>query len=403
MKQGPPADGAARWPQNGRRERACQPGPGDPYLPSVHLYLHVPFCARRCSYCDFAIAVRKDVPSARFAAALLTEWDRWRDDPRWAGFPELATVYLGGGTPSRLDASVLGDLLARLLGDRPLAAGAEVTLEANPEDVSPERARAWRAAGINRVSLGVQSFEPAVLTWMHRTHQAEQAGLAVETLRAAGMPQISLDLIYALPPEIPRDWDRELERAMGLAPDHLSLYGLTVEQHTPLARWIDRGEAHPAPDERYAAEFLTAHHRLTSAGLRHYEVSNYAIAGREAAHNAAYWRRSPYLGLGPSAHSGLRDRRWWNVREWGAWEEAISLGVATVAGEERLDPGALTLENLYLGLRTDAGVPVALVGDGIAEAWQGEGWAIRQGEHLRLTAEGWLRLDALVAQAAGRQ
>jgi oxygen-independent coproporphyrinogen-3 oxidase len=366
----------------------------------VHLYLHIPFCARRCSYCDFAIAVRKDVPSARFAAALLAEWKLWRSDSRWSGFPELATIYLGGGTPSRLEASVLADLLARLVHDRPLAAGAEVTLEANPEDVTPESARAWRAAGINRVSLGVQSFDPGVLEWMHRTHEAEQAGRAVETLRALGMPQISLDLIYALSPEVPRDWARDLERAIALEPDHLSLYGLTVEQHTPLARWIDRGEANPAPDERYAAEFLAAHERLTTAGFRHYEVSNYARPGGEAAHNSAYWRRSPYLGLGPSAHSGLGDRRWWNVREWSAWEEAISLGVDTVAGEERLDPGALALENLYLGLRTDTGVPAATIPAHLSEAWTREGWGAVEQERLRLTPEGWLRLDALVAQAA---
>ena len=366
----------------------------------MHVYIHVPFCARRCSYCDFAIAVRKDVPSARFAAALLAEWDRWRDEPDWAVFSELTTVYLGGGTPSRLDPAVLAELLARLTGDRPLAAGAEVTLEANPEDVTPERASAWRAAGINRVSLGVQSFEPAVLGWMHRTHAPEHARRAVATLRGAGVPQISLDLIYALPPEVSRDWERDLEQALALDPDHLSLYGLTVEQHTPLSRWVTRGEAHPASEERYADEFLSAHSRLTRSGYRHYEVSNYARPGREAVHNSAYWRRSPYLGLGPSSHSGLGNRRWWNVREWSAWAEAVSQGVSTVVGEERLDPGALELEALYLGLRTDAGLPTSALSRSIADSWIREQWATIADGMLRLTPEGWLRLDALVAQAA---
>jgi putative oxygen-independent coproporphyrinogen III oxidase len=369
---------------------------------SVHLYIHVPFCARRCSYCDFAIAVRKDVPSARFAAALLTEWDRWRNEPQWSEFPELATIYFGGGTPSRLEPGTLSDLLNRLARDRPIAAGAEITLEANPEDVTLERARAWRAAGINRVSLGVQSFEPLVLQWMHRTHSAEDAGQAVETLRAAGLARISLDLIYALPPEVPRDWAEELDRALALDPEHLSLYGLTVEQHTPLARWVTRGEAHPAPEERYAEEFLSAHSRLTRAGYRHYEVSNYARPGREAVHNSAYWRRSPYLGLGPSAHSGLGARRWWNVREWSAWAEAISLGVSTVVGEERLDPGALELEVVYLGLRTDAGLPAGSLRQTVVESWVREGWATVSEGAVRLTPEGWLRLDALVSQAVGR-
>lgn len=371
-----------------------------PYLPSVHLYVHVPFCARRCSYCDFAIAVRKDVPSARFATALLAEWQRWRHDPVWAEFPEFSTVYFGGGTPSRLDPAVLADLLGRLTRDRPIAAAAEVTLEANPEDVTPALSRAWREAGINRVSLGVQSFDPAVLQWMHRTHHAEQAAEAVLVLRAAGIPSISMDLIYALPPEIPRDWELDLERALALEPDHLSLYGLTVEQHTPLARWMNRGEAHAAPEDSYADEFLTAHDRLTGAGFRHYEVSNYGRPGREAAHNSAYWRRAPYLGLGPSAHSGLGDRRWWNVREWSAWEEAISHGVSTIMGEERLDAEALALETLYLGLRTDSGLPAETIPVDLTQTWIREGWAAIGEDRLRLTAEGWLRLDALVAQAA---
>lgn len=367
----------------------------------MHLYIHVPFCARRCSYCDFAIAVRKDVPSARYAEALLTEWDRWRNEPRWSGFPELATVYFGGGTPSRLDPGMLARILTRLARDRQIGAGAEITLEANPEDVTLERARAWRAAGINRVSLGVQSFEPKVLEWMHRTHTSGDAGRAVEFLRAGGITRISLDLIYALPPEVPRNWAEDLEQAQALDPDHLSLYGLTVEQHTPLSRWVTRGEAHPAPEERYADEFLSAHARLTQSGYRHYEVSNYARPGREAVHNSAYWRRSPYLGLGPSAHSGLGDQRWWNVREWSAWAEAISQGVSTVVGEERLDPGALELEELYLGLRTDAGLSTSALSQSITGAWVREQWATVVDGTVRLTPEGWLRLDALVAQAVG--
>ncbi|HSB54480.1 MAG TPA: radical SAM family heme chaperone HemW [Gemmatimonadales bacterium] len=367
----------------------------------MHLYLHIPFCARRCSYCDFAIAVRREVPSQAYADALQREWQLWFNDPRWAGFSALTTIYLGGGTPSRLDPSVLAGLLGALTADRPLAPGAEVTLEANPEDVTAERARAWRDAGINRVSLGVQSFEPAVLSWMHRTHTADQPAQAVDALRSAGIDRISLDLIYALPPEAPRDWSKDLDRALALAPDHLSLYGLTVEQHTPLSRWVTRKEAHPVTDDRYAEEFLLAHERLTTVGFRHYEVSNYARPGLEAVHNSAYWTRSPYLGLGPSAHSGLGDQRWWNVREYSAWVEAIGQGVSTVAGEETLDAAALTLESLYLGLRTDTGLPAAAVPESVRVGWVRENWATIQSGQLRLTPEGWLRLDALVAQAAG--
>ncbi len=366
----------------------------------MHLYLHIPFCARRCTYCDFAIAVRREVPALAYAGALRREWQRWYNDPRWAGFSALNTIYLGGGTPSLLDPAVLAGLLDTLTTDRPLAPGAEVTLEANPDDVTFDRARRWRDAGINRVSLGVQSFEPAVLAWMHRTHTAAQPAEAVEALRRAGFDCISLDLIYALPLEARREWARDLDRALALGPDHLSLYGLTVEQHTPLSRWIRRQEAHPVSEDRYAEEFLVAHERLTGAGYRHYEVSNYARPGREAVHNSAYWTRSPYLGLGPSAHSGLGNQRWWNVREYAAWVEAIGQGVSTVAGEETLDSTALVLESLYLRLRTDTGLPASEVPESVRVGWVRERWATIQSGHLRLTAEGWLRLDALVAQAA---
>jgi oxygen-independent coproporphyrinogen-3 oxidase len=366
------------------------------YLSTMHLYLHVPFCARRCSYCDFAIAVRRETPSEEYVDRVLAEWARWRAEPRWCGFPELHTLYLGGGTPSRLAPESLTRLVDRLQEDRPLAPAAEVTLEANPEDVTPAVARAWRAAGFNRVSLGVQSFEPAVLTWMHRTHDAAQVPRAVAALREAGFDNLSLDLIYSLPSALSRDWSRDLDQALALAPEHLSLYGLTVEEHTPLGHWVARGEARPSPDERYADEFLLAHRVLTGAGFRHYEVSNYGLPGREAVHNRAYWRRAPYLGLGPSAHSGIGASRWWNLRDWSEWSRAIAAGLPAVAASEELSREAVAIEDLYLGLRTDTGVPVAMVDGTTFAGWLAEGWAEVSGDRVRLTAEGWLRLDALV-------
>lgn len=367
----------------------------------MHLYLHVPFCARRCSYCDFAIAVRREVPSARFASQLLAEWAGWRDrDDRFDGRTPVATLYLGGGTPSRLDPGALARILEGLARDRPLAAGAEVTLEANPEDVTPEAARQWAAAGINRVSLGVQSFDPQVLTWMHRGHAGEQVARAVEVLRAGGIPALSLDLIYALPESLARDWSRDLDLALALEPEHLSLYGLTVESHTPLGRWVQRGVAAPPPDERYAAEFLLAHQRLVGAGFGHYEVSNYARPGHRAVHNSAYWSRAPYLGLGPSAHSGAGSRRWWNIREWAAWAAALEAGRPTIEMEEVLDTEMARVEDLYLGLRTDLGLPADRLPAHLVERWEAEAWAERVAGRVRLTAEGWLRLDALAAQAA---
>jgi oxygen-independent coproporphyrinogen-3 oxidase len=367
----------------------------------MQLYLHVPFCRRRCSYCDFAIAVRRETPSAEFVTAALHEWRQRRADPAWSGRGPLTTMYLGGGTPSRLASEALACLLDALSSEGPLTPGAEVTLEVNPEDVTSAAAAAWRRAGVNRVSLGVQSFDPEVLAWMHRTHDAAHIPIAVTLLREAGFENLSLDLIYALPPDLRRDWSSDLDRALALEPEHLSLYGLTVEEFTPLGRWVARGVSHPASEERGAEEFLDAHRRLTAAGFRHYEVSNYARPGREAVHNRGYWRRAPFLGIGPSAHSGAGARRWWNVRDWTEWRRTVEAKGSALAGSEDLGPGAVALEDLYLGLRTDEGVPAVRIPPEQLAAWTAAGWAVNEADQVRLTPEGWLRLDALVA-ASGR-
>jgi oxygen-independent coproporphyrinogen-3 oxidase len=365
----------------------------------VHLYLHVPFCARRCSYCDFAIAVRREVPSEAYVRAVLREWETWRDHESWRGSARVDTIYFGGGTPSRLDPAAVAVILERIAADRQVSPDAEVTLEANPEDVSPARAAAWARAGINRVSLGAQSFDPAVLAWMHRTHSATQTEAAVAPLRDAGIGELSLDLIFGLPAALGRSWRADLDRALALGVDHLSLYGLTVEDHTPLARWTARGEVVPVDEDRYAAEFLEADAVLGSAGYQHYEVSNYALPGRRARHNSAYWRRAPFIGLGPSAHSGWGSYRRWNLRDWTAYERAVAAGLTPVAGSERLDDEAVALEELYLGLRTSEGVALERVSAGASAAWLASGWAVAEAGRLRLLPEGWLRLDALAGAA----
>jgi oxygen-independent coproporphyrinogen-3 oxidase len=363
----------------------------------VHLYVHVPFCARRCSYCDFAIAVRREVPTQAFVSAITVEWSERLSERAWNDSPGLDTIYFGGGTPSRLFPGGIAELLARFGADRTVAPGAEITLEANPEDVSPSAAAAWRAAGVNRISLGAQSFSRGVLEWMHRTHDAARVGHAVRTLRAEGFDNLSLDLIYGVPDHLDRDWERDLDQAFALQPEHLSLYALTVEPHTALGHWTARGETIPAPDDRAAGEFLTAHERLSAAGYDHYEVSNAALPGRRALHNAAYWRRAPFIGLGPSAHSGSGRRRTWNAREWEEYRRRVESGAPTLAGEEWLDERAIRLEELYLGLRTDAGVPMSAVPEPARRAWAAAGWAVEDGSRVRLTPDGWLRLDALVA------
>jgi oxygen-independent coproporphyrinogen III oxidase len=370
----------------------------------MHVYLHVPFCTRRCSYCDFAIAVRREAPSEAYVEAVLKEWSLWQLDPVWEQqSAEVRTIYFGGGTPSKVSPAAIGRLLDRIAADRIVAADAEITLEANPEDVTNQSAAAWRSAGVNRVSLGVQSFEPAVLAWMHRTHVVEQVPRAVEALRRKGIADVSLDLIFGLPPALERNWLGDLSQALALEPEHLSLYGLTVEAHTPLGRWTGRGEVIPVADDRYAEEFLLTHTTLTAHGFEHYEVSNAARPGHRARHNSAYWQRAPFIGLGPAAHSGFGNERRWNVRDWAAYQRLIAAGKSPHEGREVLDTAAVDLEELYLGLRTSEGLPLNRVTQGDSEAWQAAGWARVNGGRLRLTPEGWLRLDALVGSATSHE
>src|SRR5947199_2479930 len=372
-----------------------------------HLYVHVPFCQRRCSYCDFSIAVRKHIRARECVGAVLGELaavcpaDSAREPGDFGG-ESLDTLYLGGGTPSLLPPDAISALLTSLLDvfrATPSRDAVEVTLEANPEDVTPDSARAWRRASINRVSLGAQSFDNRVLQWMHRSHDATRIGDAVRTLRAAGVDNISLDLIFALPTELERDWARDLDLACALLPAHLSLYGLTVEERTPLARWISRGATSAPNDERYAEEYLLAHVRLAAYGYHFYEVSNACRDERHSRHNSAYWSGRPYLGLGPAAHSYDGRARRWNVPAWPAYARAIAAGRSPIESREVLTPPQRELERLYLALRTDAGMPLAALCRPLPPAaarWVERRWAEIRDQRLVCTPEGWLRLDALV-------
>ncbi|WP_306519779.1 radical SAM family heme chaperone HemW [Gemmatimonas sp.] len=358
----------------------------------------MPFCARRCSYCDFAIAVRREVPWQAFAQTVARECE-----VRAVGDTSapLRTVYLGGGTPSRLGARGVGAVLDALRRHVVMEDDAEVTLEANPEDISEEAVRAWRDAGVNRLSIGIQSFDDLVLSWMHRVHDASAARRAVEAARKVGMEAFSLDLIFATPDRLSRNWEHDLEQLVALAPDHVSLYGLTIEPHTPLGRWHERGQEREADEERYEREFLLAHDMLGSAGFEHYEVSNFARPGKRARHNSAYWLGVPYLGLGPSAHGFDGDTRRWNIEAFAAWERTVGTLTDPVGGEEALTDENRIAEAVYLGLRTSDGLLLEAGEYSRVLPWQDAGWITVQespdGPRAVCTARGWLRLDALAA------
>ncbi|MCZ6918285.1 MAG: radical SAM family heme chaperone HemW [Gemmatimonadetes bacterium] len=366
-----------------------------------HVYVHVPFCRRRCSYCDFAIAVRRTVPSERFVERIRQEWALRRSalgaQTRDA---EIETLYFGGGTPSLLHPRDLTSLIAFFRDEVGFAANPEITIEANPDDVDGMSAALWCRGGVNRVSLGVQSLSAAVLEWMHRVHESEDGLKGVALLKDAGLASVSVDLIFGLPEGLGADPADDLRRLLEVGPDHVSAYGLTVEAGTPLARWSARGTVAVPPDDAYAGEFLRVHETLAEAGFEHYEVSNFARPGRRSRHNQAYWRGRPYVGLGPSAHSFDGAVRRWNLREWARYEATVRSGTDPRDGDELLTAEQVDLERLYLGLRTREGVPPpapGTPGDQVVQAALGQGWLALEGAVVRATPEGWLRLDALVS------
>ncbi len=362
-----------------------------------HVYVHVPFCARRCSYCDFSIAVRRQVPVREYVRGITAEL-RARGLRASSGGIEVESLYCGGGTPSQLGGDGIHQLFDTLREVFTPVSGAELTIEVNPEDVTPEHARAWAHAGVNRVSLGVQSFNDRVLSWMHRVHNADAARVAVSTLRDAGIADVSVDLIFAVPSELERDWHSDVAQALALEPTHISLYGLTVEPGTPLGKWTQRGQTAEAPETAYEAEFLHASSALSAAGFEHYEVSNYRLPGFNARHNSAYWRNVPYLGLGPAAHGFDGQCRRWNESAYARWQTLVDGAQDPVGGSEVLTPANREAEAVYLGLRTQSGLTLHDSERPVVAAWQAAGWVTLSDDGvLRCTPLGWLRLDALAA------
>ena len=275
-----------------------------PLSGGLALYVHIPFCESKCPYCDFNTYAGIEPLMPSYAAALAREIEQWG---AWLGHPTLASVFFGGGTPSYLPTSTLQRLMQTIRAAFRLPDDAEATLEANPGDCSSERLLDMRRAGFNRISIGVQSFDDVELSMLGRRHDADQAALAVGDARRAGFDNVSIDLMFGLPEQSVSTWERSVEQAVRLETDHLSAYALTLELGTPLEADVRLGRT-PEPDPDLAAEmYLLAQKKLGDAGFEQYEISNWAMTGRESVHNLAYWRSLPYLGVGPGAHSYLYD------------------------------------------------------------------------------------------------
>jgi oxygen-independent coproporphyrinogen-3 oxidase len=368
------------------------------------LYVHVPFCVRRCSYCDFAVQATREAPTDAWLDAVVAEMRMQAEERGWITPLRLRTIYLGGGTPSLLRPEAMAELRRRLGPYATWDESAEWTCEANPESFTAEVARAWREAGVNRISLGAQTFHAPSLRWMGRMHGVEGPGRAMDAARAAGFDNVSVDLIFGLPSRLGRDWGADLHQALLLEPEHVSLYGLTAEAAAPLGRWVSEGREVLADEDRYADEYLMAHERLAAAGFEHYEVSNFGLPGRRSRHNFVYWSGLPYAALGPGAHAFHPPLRRWNLRSWDAYRALVlDEGRLPVDGEEIVDDETAGLEHAWLLLRTDAGWPLADAGEAelrLAETWRAQGWARVADGVLRLTAEGWLLLDRLAVELA---
>lgn len=365
------------------------------------VYVHAPFCVRRCVYCDFAVTVDPQGDVDAWGEALAAELAATEREGTFALAPRLETLYVGGGTPSLLGPRAM-DVLAGVLGRaRVSAPDIEWTAEANPESFTAELAAAWRSSGVNRVSLGVQSFHEPTLRWMGRLHGAGGAERAVGIAREAGLENLSVDLIFGLPATLGRSWSDDLDRALDLDVPHVSLYGLSVEAGTPLGRAVAEGREPAVDEERYGDEFLLAAERLGGAGYEHYEVSNFARAGLVSRHNSAYWDGRPYLGLGNGAHSYRHPVRRWNVRDWALYRARVLAGQGGEESREELSAESAGLERVWLGLRTSHGLPLTSLSTrqrSVADAWRAAGLATTHEERVRLTAAGWLKLDGLAVE-----
>lgn len=363
------------------------------------IYIHVPFCATRCGYCDFNTYTAAELGG--------TSPDGWLSALRIelamaaaaVGPVPVDTVFVGGGTPSLLGAQRLVDVLGAVRASFPLAVGAEVTTEANPESTSPEFFAAIRAAGYTRVSLGMQSTSPRVLAVLDRTHSPGRATAAAREALDAGFEHVNLDLIYGTPGESDDDLTTSVDAALAAGVDHISAYALVVEDGTAMARRVRRGEISAPDDDVQAARYQLIDSQLSAAGFQWHEVSSWSRPGGQCRHNEGYWAGGQWWGAGPGAHGFIGDVRWWNIKHPSAYAEKLAAGQSVVADFERIGPRERHLEDVLLGIRLRRGLPVTVLSGTEhqrARTAIAAGLLVVVGDRLVLTDRGRLLADAVV-------
>jgi len=370
------------------------------------IYIHIPFCKQACTYCDFHFITslrRKD----EMIAAMCKEIEMRKDF--FSGDVSIQSVYLGGGTPSILDRNNLNEIFSTLKQYFHIDKDAEITLEANPDDLKAEKLNEFRDLGINRLSIGIQSLDDRELKWMNRSHSADEARNGIQLAKKTGFDHISVDLIFGTPFTTPRSWEQLLHEITEQKIPHLSVYALTVEERTALYHWMDKGRIHLPDDSIYESLFLLTHELLTRSGYDHYELSNYALPGHYARHNSAYWKGIPYLGIGPSAHAYDGYARVSNVANNSKYLSMITGNNLPVDYREELTIQDRYNEYIMIHLRKAEGIDMELIrsqfqydpkkqyGSQICN-WIREGLMIKDERFYRLTPKGWFVSDRIISK-----
>lgn len=329
------------------------------------LYIHIPYCISKCPYCDFNSHVVPEIPEKQYTEALLRELDHYGSQEGWRN-RVVQSIFFGGGTPSTFKAVSIGKLLAWVAATFPIDIDCEITLEANPGTVDQENFYGYRDAGINRISVGVQSFQPRLLKFLGRAHSADEARQALEVVKRAGFDNFSFDLIYANPGQTLNELAADLDEALAFQPPHLSAYNLTFEEGTPFGHEYRSGRMKPLTEDEEIAMAEVIERKLNQAGLRRYEISNYARPGWHSRHNVNYWRAGDYLGLGAGAHSyknigadGVLGRRWSNEKNPGRYMERVESTSEAVTEREDIEAMKAAGEFMFLGLRMTEGISMA--------------------------------------------
>jgi oxygen-independent coproporphyrinogen-3 oxidase len=367
------------------------------------IYLHIPFCKQACTYCNFHFTTSlryKDDLLQAMKQEIIAEKDYLEGE-------EVTTIYFGGGTPSILEISDLEFLISNLFKHYPISGDAEITLEANPDDITREKAVAWKEIGINRLSIGIQSFFEEELRWMNRAHNTEQAKACIENSYASGIDNLSIDLIYGSPLLTDDMWQKNVDTALGYDIKHLSCYALTVEEKTPLHKNISLQKSLDVDKDKQARQFLLLMEWLRKAGYEHYEVSNFAKPGFRSRHNSSYWKGVSYVGIGPSAHSFNGKERRWNIANNNVYVKSIAERLPKREVEKLSDSQKLN-ETIMISLRTMEGIDLTRIEQNFG---QQERKRIEAGlskfldvglikmnhQHAQLTDEGMLRADGIAA------